>query len=149
MGQIFLAVAADYFRINNITTYSGGTEATSFNIRAVDAFRKMGFRIEEDKVDGTNPNYAIRWDDMMEACVAFSKRYDSPPNPTDNFGAIMVCTQADDACPSVSGADFRLSLPYDDPKEYDNTALESDKYTERAKQIGREMLYVMHHTNQQ
>ena len=45
-------------------------------------------------------------------------------------------------CPIVAGADFRIALPFEDPKAFDDTPLESEKYTERCRQIGREMLYV-------
>ena len=55
----------------------------------------------------------------------------------------MVCNSADQGCPIVSGCDFRLSLPYEDPKAYDDTDLESIKYAERCRQIGREMLFVL------
>ena len=61
----------------------------------------------------------------------------------EKFAALMVCTQADEGCPVVLGNDFRLSLPYDDPKAFDETALEAAKYSERARQIGRQMLYLL------
>jgi arsenate reductase len=53
----------------------------------------------------------------------------------------MTCTHADENCPLVAGADVRISLPYDDPKAFDNTPLEAAKYTERVHEIGREILY--------
>ena len=143
MGQIWLSVAADYYGLDGIRTYSGGTEATAFNIRAVEAFRKLGFRITVSESDNDNHRYGILWSDNMNSSIAFSKRYDASPNPTENFGAIMVCTQADEGCPIIAGADFRLSLPYEDPKAYDYTELETEKYSERTRQIGREMLYAI------
>jgi hypothetical protein len=42
----------------------------------------------------------------------------------------------------VEGANKRVSLPYDDPKFYDNTPSESRMYDERCKQIALEMLYL-------
>ncbi|MDZ7659387.1 hypothetical protein [Fodinibius sp.] len=38
--QIWAAAIADYFGIDNVETYSGGTEATAFNPRAVAGNRK-------------------------------------------------------------------------------------------------------------
>ena len=143
IGQIWLAVAADYFQLPKIQTFSGGTEATAFNIRAVKAFQRIGFKIstKDNKVD--NPVYEIKWKEEMQPYKAFSKKYEDAPNPKENFAAIMVCSQADQGCPMVFGCDFRLSLPYDDPKDFDNTNLEEVKYDERVRQIGREIMYAM------
>ena len=144
LGQIWLAVAAQYFELPKIETYSGGTEATAFNPRAVSALQLLGFKIVRKKgVTTQNPLYEVRWSGEGLPYPAFSKRYNTAPNPTDNFAAIMVCNEADRGCPLVAGADFRIALPFEDPKLFDGTALEKEKYVERARQIGREMLYVM------
>jgi hypothetical protein len=39
--------------------------------------------------------------------------------------------------------DLRLSLPFEDPKAFDDTDLESQKYDERCLQIAREFLFVL------
>ncbi len=142
LGQLWLSVGVEYYGLPTVETFSGGTEATAFNIRAVNAMRKIGFEIEADNADATNPDYQIKWSTHMDSYHAFSKKYETAPNPTENFAAIMVCNSADKGCPIVSGCDFRLSLPFDDPKAFDDTDLEAAKYTERAEQICREMLYV-------
>jgi len=146
LGQLWLAVAADYFQLSNIQTFSGGTEATAFNIRMVRALQNIGFDIHTENADANNPVYDIRWKPDMPPYHAFSKKYEDAPNPTTQFAAIMVCTQADEGCPFVQGCDFRIALSYDDPKAFDDTPLEATKYEERARQIGREMLFVMQET---
>ena len=78
----------------------------------------------------------------MAPYLAFSKCYDDAPNPSEDFAAIMVCTSADEGCPLVAGCDFRLALPFDDPKAFDDTPLAAAKYEERCREIGREILYV-------
>ena len=143
LGQIWLSTGADYFDLPKIETFSGGTEATAFNPRAVAAMQRIGFEINSDNLDATNPTYLLRWKDEMSPYPAFSKKYDDEPNPQSNFAAIMVCTEADAGCPVVLGTDFRLPLPYDDPKAFDGTDLESEKYEERAQQIGKEMLFCL------
>jgi hypothetical protein len=55
----------------------------------------------------------------------------------------MVCTQADEGCPVVLGAEARFSLPYQDPKAYDGTAQQAEQYDARCRQIAREMFFVM------
>jgi len=148
MGQLWLAAAADYFELPKIQTFSGGTEATTFNPRAVKAIEKMGFSVsvEDDSID--NPMYHISWKKEMEPYRAFSKKYSASPNPVEKFGAIMVCTEADNGCPIVLGCDFRLSLPFEDPKAFDDTDLADQMYDERARQIGREILYSFSNVNQ-
>lgn len=143
LGQLWLSVATAYYNLPKIETFSGGTEATAFNPRAVKAAQKAGFEIESSTLDSTNPNYQIRWNKDMSPYVAFSKKYDAAPNPTEDFAAIMVCTSADEGCPLVAGASFRIALPFDDPKAFDDTDLEAAKYMERLRQIGREILWVM------
>ena len=141
MGQIWAQVAADYYGIRKIETFSGGTEATAFNPRAVSAFKKVGFDVNIIKNDDDNHRYELRWSEDMAPYQAFSKRYDDTPNPSEKFAAIMVCTSADEGCPIITGCDFRLSLPYEDPKAYDDTCLEAEMYDERLRQIGRDMLF--------
>ena len=43
--QVWAAVLAEHFDLDGIITYSGGTEATAFNPRAVDALRRAGFTV--------------------------------------------------------------------------------------------------------
>lgn len=143
IGQVWLAVGTDYYQLPEIQTFSGGTEATAFNIRAVNALRKIGFEINTEASGKENPIYQISWKEGMNPYRAFSKKYDDRPNPKEKFAAIMVCSEADAGCPFVFGCDFRLSLPYDDPKAFDGTDLEEEKYDERVREIGREMMFVL------
>lgn len=143
VGQLWLAIGADYFGLPEMQTFSGGTEATAFNPRAVKAMRKMGLDITTLDVDEENPIYQITWKEKMNPYYAFSKKYDVSPNPKKEFGAIMVCTSADEGCPIVTGCDFRLALPFEDPKNFDDTDLEAEKYDERVRQIGREVLFAL------
>ena len=142
LGQLWLSVGAEHFGLPKVESYSGGTEATAFNPRAVSAAKKAGFKIEADDPKATNPIYSVCWNDEMNPYQAFSKKFDDTPNPTTDFAAIMVCTSADEGCPFVSGNTFRIALPYDDPKAFDDTDLEAAKYTERLRQIGREVLWM-------
>ncbi|MEM6316523.1 MAG: hypothetical protein AAF960_02580 [Bacteroidota bacterium] len=144
LGQLWLAVGADYYQLPAVKTYSGGTEATAFNPRAVATIKSIGFEVRQTAYHSpTNPIYNVRWSNQASSYQAFSKKYDDAPNPTKNFAAIMVCTEADADCPYVAGADFRLSLPYEDPKAFDETSQEREKYAERCRQIGRELFYAL------
>ncbi|MFK7795942.1 MAG: hypothetical protein AB8E82_00710 [Aureispira sp.] len=144
MGQLWLAIGADYFDLPTIKTYSGGTEATAFDFRVVEAFRRIGVQIATTELTAINPVYQISWNEHMQPYEAFSKAYPSAPNPTKDFAAVMVCAEADAGCPIVSGCDVRLALPYVDPKAFDDTDREEEAYNERVHQIGREILFVLH-----
>jgi arsenate reductase len=54
----------------------------------------------------------------------------------------MTCGDADENCPAVFGADFRIAITYEDPKKYDNTTNETSAYDQRCRQISREFLYL-------
>ncbi len=141
MAQLWAAVAAEKYGLQ-ATTYSGGTESTAFNPRAVAAMQRAGFRIEKT-TDDDNPIYHARYADDRPALTCFSKKYDGAPNPKKHFAAVMVCGDADRKCPNVSGADERVAIPFVDPKVSDGSPSESQTYDERCAQIAREMLYVM------
>jgi arsenate reductase (thioredoxin) len=143
LSQIWAQVAADYFGISNVETFSGGTEATAFNPRAVAAMQRCGLKITTANADTSNPHYEVRTHDSAKAQICFSKVYDAPPNPTEHYCAIMTCSQADDACPLVMGCDLRMPIRYEDPKIADDTDQEATLYDERSRQICREMLFMM------
>jgi arsenate reductase (thioredoxin) len=140
LAQLWAQAAAHYYGIKNVFCFSGGTEATAFNPRAVKAMQNAGFSIKVTR-DGDNPIYEVRFDNDAPPIVAFSKKYDDPFNHNKDFAAIMTCSHADENCPLVLGASRRIALTYDDPKEFDGTPQEVAKYAERVHQIGREILY--------
>jgi len=139
MGQIWAAAAATYYGVDGVETFSGGTEATAFNPRAVAAMERAGFVI--DSTGEGNPRYRVQLQQDDEGLLCFSKKYDDAANPQKDFAAIMTCSQADAECPFIPGAKFRLALPYNDPKEADGTPEETARYDERCRQIGREVMY--------
>jgi protein-tyrosine phosphatase/arsenate reductase len=140
-GQIWAQVAAHYYNIANVTTFSGGTEATAFNVNAINAIKKVGFDIEK-KNDDINPIYHIYFDKNERPITCFSKVYNDIVNPTTEFAAIMTCSDAEENCPFIAGAELRIGTTYDDPKAFDNTALQDAKYDERCKQIAIETFYI-------
>jgi hypothetical protein len=141
LAQIWAQTAAAHYRVAGVQTYSGGTEATAFNPRAVAAVERAGFRTEKGGHD-ENPVYFVRFADDARPMACFSKPYDHAPNPRQDFCAVLVCSDADEKCPVVDGATTRAALPYEDPKAFDGRPEESAKYDERSRDIAREMLWV-------
>lgn len=140
-AQLWAAAAACYYGVEGINSYSGGTEATAFNISAIKALTEAGFKIDL-VTPGKNPVFDVKFGEKTPAITAFSKRYMDEPNPTSDFAAIMTCSHADESCPYVTGADGRIAIPYDDPKASDGTPQQAAVYKERCLQIATEILYV-------
>lgn len=145
LAAIWAQAAACYLGIQKVQTYSGGTEVTSFNPRAVAALERDGFVIEH--AEGANPVYHVAFTEERGATSAFSKTYDHSTNPQSDYCAVMVCSDADDDCPVVHGAARRISLPYIDPKISDNSDAESETYTARSHEIAREMIWMLSQVN--
>jgi arsenate reductase len=163
LGQIWAAAAAHHLQIAGVKTYSAGTEATAFNPRAIAAVERVGMIVEHipdpillqqldtnnkqlrfvNAIDLNNKVMMVTVGKKAKPIFCFSKTIDHPLNPTADFGAIMTCSSADAACPTVRGANFRVAIPYVDPKVSDGKPEESAIYDERCLQIATEMLWVM------
>jgi arsenate reductase len=141
LAQIWAQTMVFHFGIKNIFCYSGGTEATAMFPKVVETLTNQGFEIQKISQE-QNPVYAIKFDQNQHPIIGFSKTYFDDFNPKSNFAAIMTCTNADEGCPMVFGAEARFSIKYDDPKAFDDTVVMNEKYTERSLQIASEMQYV-------
>ncbi|NLT51360.1 MAG: protein-tyrosine-phosphatase [Ignavibacteria bacterium] len=140
-AQIWMQTTASFYGIKKVHCFSGGTEATAFNPRAVKALQKAGFDItKKDKSE--NPVYFVQYSEDLKPIKCFSKTYNNPFNPQKNYAAIITCSDADENCPVVFGADARFPIRYEDPKKFDDTHDEEKMYDERCKQIATEMLLV-------
>ncbi len=138
-AQIWAQTAADLYGIP-ARCYSGGVEVTAFNERAVDSIKRFGFGVTSG--GNTNPVYKIQHSSHGRPIRAFSKLFDDPENGAENFAAVMTCSHADENCPYIPGTEQRIPVRYDDPKEFDDTPIEAEKYDERSLQIAAEMFYV-------
>ncbi|MGB6267915.1 MAG: protein-tyrosine-phosphatase [Olleya sp.] len=141
LSQVWAQVIAHYYSVKNVTTYSGGTEATAMFPKVGETLAKTGFEVKALS-EGKNPVYSIKYSDNLHPIIAFSKTFDDAFNPKSNFAAIMTCSSADQGCPFIGGAEKRIPITYEDPKAFDNTELQNEKYLERSNQIATEMKYV-------
>ncbi len=139
LAQIWARTASAWYGIP-VKTYSGGVEVSAFNPRAVAALRKAGFKISFSGAG--NPVYSVFYASGEAPVQAWSKRFEDPANPQTGFTAVMTCSEADENCPFIPGAEARIPLWYEDPKTYDGTPEEERRYDERSEQIGAEMIYV-------
>lgn len=141
LSQIWAQTMAHYFKIENVECFSGGTEATAMFPKVAEILENQGFEII--KLSGNpNPVYAIKFDENEISVIGFSKRYDDRFNPESRFCAVMTCSNADEDCPFIAGADKRIPIRYEDPKAYDGTPEMDERYAEASLKIGQEMFYI-------
>lgn len=139
-AQIWAQVAALWFGLDRTATYSGGTESTALHDHTAASLQRAGFDLQTIS-NGSNPVREIRYSQVIPPVIGFSKTIDHPANPTGEFGAVMTCAEADADCPFVPGAEFRLALPFEDPKSADGSPEQDRTYDRRQAQIARQMLY--------
>lgn len=141
LSQVWAQTAAYYFGVKNVFCYSGGTEATALYPKVAETLEKSGFEIKKI-AEGNNPIYSIKFSENENPIIGFSKPYHDNFNPKSGFAAIMTCSQADGGCPFIIGAEKRIAVTYEDPKVFDKTDEQTEKYQERSLQIANEMFYI-------
>jgi len=141
LSQVWAQTMASYFEMDKVFCYSGGTEATALFPAVVLTLENSGFEINKLS-EGNNPIYSIKYSQNEHPIIGFSKTYDDAFNPISGFAAVMTCSQADGGCPFIAGAEKRVPITFDDPKLFDNTPEQTEKYNERSIQIATELFYV-------
>jgi arsenate reductase len=141
LAQVWSQTMAFQFKIKNVFCYSGGTETTALFPKIADTLKNQGFEIQIISSQ-SNPIYSIKFDENEQGIIGFSKVYSDAFNPQSEFAAILTCSQADEGCPFIPGAEKRIPITFDDPKEFDNSPMQTQKYAERSMQIAAEMYYV-------
>ena len=141
LSQIWAQCLSTYFGLNQVRCYSGGTETTTLFPMIVETLENDGFEIETI-AQTENPIYSIKFAPNEHPIIGFSKKLDDNFNPSAEFAAIMTCDSANESCPIVSGAEVRIPVTYEDPKAFDQTPQQTEKYQERSSQTATEMFYV-------
>lgn len=141
LSQIWAQAASYYYGVKNVYCYSGGTEVTAMFPKVAEILANTGFKVQKLS-EGNNPVYAIKFAQNQSPIIGLSKKYDDEFNPESGYAAIMTCSQADEGCPFIAGAEKRIPIRFDDPKAFDNTPQQTEKYQERSLQIAGEMFYV-------
>jgi len=141
LSQAWAQTMAFSFNVKNVFCYSGGTEATALFPMAAETLKNTGFKITTI-ANGTNPVYSLKYAENEHPIIGFSKTFDDPFNPKSDFAAIMTCSHADENCPFIAGAEKRIPMTFEDPKAFDNTPQQLEKYKERSIQIATELYYI-------
>jgi len=146
LSQVWAQTMANYYGIKNVFCYSGGTEATALFPMVAETLKNQGFQIQKLS-ETSNPVYAIKFSENEHPVIGFSKSYEDPFNPSAQFAAVMTCSQADGGCPFIAGAEKRVPTTFEDPKAFDNTPQQAEKYAERSIQIATELFYIFSQIN--
>lgn len=141
LSQVWAQTMAHHFKIKNVFCYSGGTESTKLFPAVAFTLANLGFEVRTI-AESNNPIYAIKYAENEHPVIGFSKKLDDDFNPKSEFAAVMTCSQADGGCPFIAGAEKRIPITYEDPKVFDNTPQQDEKYAERSLQIATELFYV-------
>ncbi|MCB0704825.1 MAG: protein-tyrosine-phosphatase [Saprospiraceae bacterium] len=142
LGEVWMHAVAIYYDLPWLHAFSAGTETTAFNDRMVHALQQAGFPLIKTKTS-ENSEFSLSLPGSGSSDRAlFSKSWSDPSIPKTGLLAIMVCTDAEQNCPFIPGAIARFPLPYEDPKEADDSPEEELAYQLKVREIGLEMLYL-------
>ena len=141
LSQVWAQALGHFYNIKKLFCYSGGTEATKLYQTVKNTLEDQGFIFKFEKEE-SNKKYEVFFSNTEKSINTFSKVYDHKVNPVSNFAAVMTCSHADENCPFILGTEMRIPVMYEDPKLFDHTVLEKEKYRERSLQIAAEMKYV-------
>ena len=146
LAQVWAQALAFHFSIEKVFCYSGGTEATALFPIVAKTLEHSGFEINSIS-ENKNPIYSIKYAENEHSIIGFSKIFDDNFNPKEGFAAILTCSQADQGCPFIPGAEIRIPITFEDPKVFDNTTQQAQKYQEKSLQIAAELTYVFSQIN--
>ncbi len=138
--QIWSKTIFNYYGFNKIQSFSGGAEVTNINNRIIKILVESGFSIKQNN-HVMNSEYTISYGLSKELKV-ISKLYNDIQNPSNNFIAVMNCSDAEKNCPIFEGASKIVSLQFDDPGKFDGTSLEIDKYRQTNIDIASSIKYI-------
>ncbi len=142
LAQVWSYVSSRYYKLNNIMTFSGGTEVSKFNLNAIDSLKRAGLEVKKNN-EREKIFYLIKSSKDDSGLRCFSKKYNSDYNPNKNFISIITCSEADKECPVVKGADKKIFIPYKDPRFSEGSVLKKRIYDQCCFNIAQEMFFIM------
>jgi protein-tyrosine-phosphatase len=124
-----------------LAAFSGGTSVTALYPEVAGSLKRSGVTVKNDL--GENPLFKLSFAEGEEPPEQFSKTFDDKRNPQKHFAAVMLCSDAEQNCPFVPGADARFSLPFEDPKVSDGTYFQQQTYDNTSLGIAAEIYDIL------
>ena len=143
--EIMFRSACKFYQLENVATYSGGTEGTALYPVVVESCARHGFTTKEVQAHGQRAwkIFHPTLEEEKNTPLLFSKEYHHANNAQEGYHAIMVCDSANEACPVVFGAKQRHALLFVDPKHSDRSPEQADVYDNTLRTIASEMGYIV------
>ena len=138
LSQVWSDYASNYYNLNTVSSFSGGTAVTAFYRNTVKTLQEVGFIFKIEEFFHQNPKYSISYEGCKRSIKGFSKLYDDKENKKP-YIAITTCSNADENCPFIPDALYRFHLPFVDPKSSDGSKNQAETYLETNKQIAGEI----------
>jgi hypothetical protein len=141
MGQLWFYVAASYYDVHNIETFSGGIEPSEFDFRTVSTLERAGIGVRKNHVG--IPKYTLFFSKKGPSVIMYSKKYDDIINPESDFLAVVLSEEADRQLNPFPGADKKVAILTADMEKFDGQTNENVIYDEGCRKIAREMFYLV------
>ncbi|NJN27464.1 MAG: hypothetical protein HC819_16570 [Cyclobacteriaceae bacterium] len=141
MAQVWAKIAAYYFGLEKLQTFSGGLQAEPISVNTILALEKAGCIVYKNDLNGLNV-YQVKYAYNINPIILYPKKTDHVKNPANDFMAVFVNEHADMNMRNVRGTFNRLLLPYEDLSAYDGSAIDTRQYEESNRKMAVEMFYV-------
>lgn len=138
LAQVWCSYAIAYYNLQNIQSFSGGINVSSFYRNTVKTLQEVGFKFQIIEFSHQNSHYLISCKENFKPIAGFSKLYDNEHNKKP-FIAITLCENIEIECPIFTDTIKRFHLSYSSPKIYDATLYQAEKYLELNKKIAGEI----------
>ena len=136
-AQVWAHLAINYFGLLNLNSFSCGSEQTMIHENTITALESFGFRVQNEK--NNKINFYFSENSYVEC---FSKTFLHNSLPDNQIISLMTCDDADKNCPLITGSLSRISLPYSDPKIYDDSSECILEYQKTSNHIAQEIFYI-------
>ncbi len=140
-AQVWAFYASSYFNLENIFSYSGGTEASAFHRNTINALENSGFNFNVENFSHQNPKYLVQFEQCKTPLKVYSKTFDDAENGFP-YIAITTCDDAEENCPFIPDAIHRFHLPFTDPKIADAREDTKEEYFKTNRRISGEIFYI-------
>ncbi|NOY36315.1 MAG: hypothetical protein GXO83_01920 [Chlorobi bacterium] len=143
LSELWFYIAQNYYKVKNVSVFSGGLEPTSFDHRIVPSIQHAGLILIPPQQYMNNLIYYINAGKRFPDYSMFAKPIDYHLNPHDHFLFVGTCPEMEKVSYLNYGAEQRVLLLWDNPSSWDDTPVEQKKYESCAAEIARDMFYIM------
>lgn len=147
LAQTWATAMAQHYGVSDILSHSCGTETTAVHPQVIHTLRLHGFKVGKP-TQTDNPVYQVDFAEETKPLTLFSKTLEHESLRDKDLISVMVCSSASENCPFIPNAKARISLPYNDPKAFDEHPDREQVYLKTSKLIATELKYLFKKVSQ-